>query len=167
MCAHPTSTNTDDRYFNDGFQKMPAAGYTAMFDAILDQPGIEVRTSTDFDDVCEAVEYRHLVYTGPIDGYFDSCYGKLPYRSLEFEFRHADTPDGGLVHPGTVNYPGADVPQTRITEYRHLTGQLHHPTSTMHMEYPRSEGDPCYPIPNDETRALYRRYEALAVDRPT
>ncbi len=163
MCAHPTSTNTDDRYFNDGFQKMPAAGYTAMFD----QPGIEVRTSTDFDDVCDAVEYRHLVYTGPIDGYFDSCYGKLPYRSLEFEFRHADTPDGGLVHPGTVNYPGADVPQTRITEYRHLTGQLHHPTSTMHIDYPRSEGDPYYPIPTTRpgrSTAATRRWPS---SRPT
>ncbi len=164
VCARiPTRTNTDDRYFNDAFQKMPAAGYTAMFDAILDQPGIEVRTSTDFDGVRDAVDYRHLVYTGPIDGYFDHCYGKLPYRSLEFEFRHADTPDGGLVYPtGTVNYPSADVPQTRITEYRHLTGQRDHPSSTMHVEYPRAEGDPYYPIPNDETRALYRRYEALA-----
>jgi UDP-galactopyranose mutase len=168
VCARiPTRTNTDDRYFNDAFQKMPAEGYTAMFEAMLDHPNIEVRTSTDFDDVRDSVEYGHLVYTGPIDGYFDHCYGKLPYRSLAFELRHEETPDGGLVYPtGTVNFPSGDVPYTRITEYRHLNRQLTHPYSTLHVEYPRSEGDPYYPIPNDETRALYRRYETLAAEQP-
>ncbi len=168
VCARiPTRTNTDDRYFNDAFQKMPAEGYTAMFEAMLDHPNIEVRTSTDFDDVRDSVEYGHLVYTGPIDGYFDHYYGKLPYRSLEFELRHEETPDGGLVYPtGTVNFPSGDVPYTRITEYRHLNRQLTHPYSTLHVEYPRSEGDPYYPIPNDETRALYRRYETLAAEQP-
>jgi UDP-galactopyranose mutase len=146
---------------------MPAAGYTAMFEAMLDQPAIEVRTSTDFEDVRDSVDYGHLVYTGPIDAYFGHRYGRLPYRSLEFELRHEETPDGGLVYPtGTVNFPSADVPYTRITEYRHLSGQLTHPSSALHVEYPRSEGDPYYPIPNDETRALYRRYEALADEQP-
>ena len=168
VCARiPTRTNTDDRYFNDSFQQMPARGYTAMFESILDHPNIEVRTSTDFDAVRDEVEYGHLVYTGPIDGYFGHRYGRLPYRSLEFELRHEETPDGGLVYPtGTVNFPSADVPYTRITEYRHLNGQVTHPTSTLHVEYPRTEGDPYYPIPNDETRALYRRYEALAAEQP-
>ena len=168
VCARiPTRTNTDDRYFNDAFQNMPAAGYTAMFENMLDHPNIEVRTSTEFDDVRASVDYGHLVYTGPIDGYFDHRYGKLPYRSLEFELRHEETPDGGLVYPtGTVNFPSAEVPYTRITEYRHLNGQLEHPHSTLHVEYPRSEGDPYYPIPNDETRALYKRYEALAAEQP-
>ncbi len=139
----PTPTTATSRRL----QGVPSAVYTAMFKAILDQPGIEVRTSTNFDDACDAVEYRHPVYTGPIDGYFDSCHGKLAYRSLEFELRHADTPDGGLVHTtDTVNYPGADVPQTRITEYRHLTGQLHHPTSMMHVEY-RARRGPVLPDP--------------------
>ena len=168
VCARiPTRTNTDDRYFNDSFQQMPARGYTAMFESILDHPNIEVRTSTDFDAVRDEVEYGHLVYTGPIDGYFGHRYGRLPYRSLDFELRHEETPDGGLVYPtGTVNFPSADVPYTRITEYRHLNGQVTHPTSTLHVEYPRTEGDPYYPIPNDETRALYRRYEALAAEQP-
>ena len=168
VCARiPTRTNTDDRYFNDSFQKMPAEGYTAMFEAMLDHPSIEVRTATEFEEVRDSVEYGHLVYTGPIDGYFDHRFGQLPYRSLEFELRHEETPDGGLVYPtGTVNFPSADVPYTRITEYRHLNGQLTHPHSTLHVEYPRSEGDPYYPIPNDETRALYRRYEALAAEQP-
>jgi UDP-galactopyranose mutase len=163
VCARiPIRTNTDDRYFTDAFQKMPAEGYTAMFERILDHPGIEVQLETDFDDVREDLEFGHVVYTGPIDRYFDYRFGPLPYRSLEFELRTEETPDGGLVQPAaTVNQPSADVPYTRVTEYRHLTGQRH-THSTMAVEYPRSEGDPYYPIPNDETRALYHRYEALA-----
>jgi UDP-galactopyranose mutase len=163
VCARiPIRTNTDDRYFTDAFQKMPADGYTTMFERILDHPGIEVQLETDFDDVRDDLEFGHVVYTGPIDRYFDYRFGPLPYRSLEFELRTEETPDGGLVQPAaTVNQPSADVPYTRVTEYRHLTGQRH-THSTMAVEYPRSEGDPYYPIPNDETRTLYHRYEALA-----
>ena len=168
VCARiPTRTNTDDRYFTDAFQKMPAQGYTAMFERMLDHPDIDVRVSTDFDDVRDDVAYDHLVYTGPIDSFFGHRFGKLPYRSLEFELRNEPTPDGGTVfETGSVNYPSADVPYTRITEYRHLTGQSPHPSSTLHYEYPRSEGDPYYPIPRDDTRELYRRYEELAAERP-
>ena len=164
VCARiPLRTNEDDRYFGDKFQNMPADGYTAIFERMLDHPNIEVRTSTEFDDVRTEVEYGHLVYTGPIDAYFDHRFGKLPYRSLEFEIKSEPTPDGKKILPATtVNYPSFDVPWTRITEYRHMTGQDEHDHTTMHVEYPRSEGDPYYPIPNDETQALYKRYEALA-----
>ena len=164
VCARiPLRTNDDDRYFGDKFQQMPADGYTAIFERMLDHPNIEVRTSTEFDDVRDAVGYSQLVYTGPVDAYFGHRFGKLPYRSLEFETRSEPTPDGGKVLPATtVNYPSFDVPWTRITEYRHMTGQDVHDHTTMHVEYPRSEGDPYYPIPNDETQALYKRYEALA-----
>jgi UDP-galactopyranose mutase len=163
VCARiPLRVNDDDRYFGDTFQNMPAEGYTAMFERMLDHPGIEVRTSTEFDDVRDQVQYNHLVYTGPIDAYFDHRFGKLPYRSLEFELRNEPTPDGGTVLPrASVNFPDFDVPHTRITEYRHLTGQ-EHDSSSMHYEYPRSEGDPYYPIPNEETGALYKQYAALA-----
>jgi UDP-galactopyranose mutase len=166
VCARiPTRTNTDDRYFTDAFQHMPAEGYTAMFERMLAHDAIDVRTSTEFDDVKDEVEYGHLVYTGPIDTFFDRRFGTLPYRSLEFELRNEPTPDGGLLFAaGTVNYPGVDVAWTRMTEYRHLTGQSPHDSSTLHVEYPRSEGDPYYPIPNDETQALYRRYQALAAE---
>jgi UDP-galactopyranose mutase len=162
VCARiPIRTNTDDRYFTDAFQKMPAEGYTAMFERILDHPLIDVQLETDFDDVRDDVDHGHLVYTGPIDRYFDYRFGPLPYRSLEFELRTLETPDGGLAQPAaTINQPSADVPYTRVTEYRHLTGQPH-THSTLAVEYPRSEGDPYYPIPNDETRALYHRYEGL------
>jgi UDP-galactopyranose mutase len=162
----PTRTNTDDRYFNDGFQQMPADGYTAMFERMLDHPRIEVRLETDFFAVRDAIDAAHVVYTGPIDLYFERCYGELPYRSLEFELRNEPTPDGGLLQPaGSINEPSEAVPFTRTTEFRHLTGQRHD-SSTLAVEYPRSEGDPYYPIPSDETRELYKRYAALAEREP-
>ncbi len=158
----PTRTNTDDRYFTDDHQAMPADGYTAMFARILDHPNIEVRLGTDFFDVRDAISRRHTVYTGPVDLYFDRCHGELPYRSLEFELRTRATPGGGLVQPSaSINEPSEDVPHTRTTEFRWLTGQRAD-ASTVALEYPRSEGDPYYPIPTDATRELYKRYEALA-----
>jgi UDP-galactopyranose mutase len=163
VCARiPIRTNTDDRYFTDSFQQMPAEGYTRMFERMLDHPDIEIRLETEFDDVRDEVSYDHLVYTGPIDAFFDHRFGELPYRSLEFELKNEPTPGGGLLQPtASVNEPDFDVPYTRTTEYRHMTGQVAE-SSSFHVEYPRAEGDPYYPIPNDETRALYKQYEALA-----
>ncbi len=153
----PTRTDTDDRYFLDRHQAMPANGYTAMFQAMLDHPNITVRTGVDFAD-CDAT-FDHLVYTGPIDEYFGHRFGPLPYRSLEF--RH-ETHDVERYQPvAVVNYPDPEVPWTRITEYKHLTGQTAPRTSITH-EYPRAQGDPYYPIPRPENQALFRRYEALA-----
>ena len=168
VCARiPVRTNTDDRYFTDPFQKMPADGYTAMIGRILDHQLIEVSLETDYEDVKDEVDYQHLVYTGPIDRFFDFRFGPLPYRSLEFELRNEPTPDGGYLLPATsVNEPSEDVPYTRTTEFRWMTGQERHPSSTVAVEYPRSEGDPYYPIPRDDTRKLYRRYEALGEEFP-
>ena len=166
VCARiPVRTNADDRYFTDSFQNMPAAGYTAMFERILDHPLIEVEVGTDFYDVAGAIEYGHLVWTGPIDRFFDHRFGALPYRSLEFELRTEPTPDGGYLQTATqINEPEEDVPYTRTTEFRWLSGQERLPVSTVAVEYSRPEGDPYYPIPTDESRALYRRYEALAAE---
>jgi UDP-galactopyranose mutase len=168
VCARiPIRTDDDDRYFTDPFQQMPVEGYTAMFERILDHPRIEVRLETDYWDVKQEIEHEQLVYTGPIDAFFGHRFGRLPYRSLEFELRNEPTPDGGYRQPAaTVNEPSEDVPYTRITEFRHMTGQASHDSSTLAVEYPRTEGDPYYPIPNDETRALYRRYEALGAELP-
>jgi UDP-galactopyranose mutase len=162
VCARiPIRFNRDDRYFNDTFQKMPLEGYTAMFTRMLDHPNIEVRTGTDFKDIRSEVEYSRLVYTGPIDEFYDHRFGKLPYRSLAFEHRTIQTPDNGLEQPvATINEPSGDVPFTRTTEYRWLTGQRH-TASTLAVEYPRSEGDPYYPVPQAENRELYKRYESL------
>ena len=153
----PTRTNTDDRYFLDKHQAMPANGYTAMFEAMLDHPGITVETGVDFAD-CDATA-DHLVYTGPIDEYFGHRFGPLPYRSLEF--RHETLPTETHQPVAVVNYPAPEVPFTRITEYKHLTGQVA-PVTSISREYPQAEGDPYYPIPRPENQALYRRYEALA-----
>jgi UDP-galactopyranose mutase len=168
VCARiPIRTNTDDRYFTDSFQNMPAEGYTDMFRRILDNDLIDVRLETSFDEVKDEVEYGHLVYTGPVDGFFDYRFGALPYRSLEFELRTTETPDGGYLQPSaSVNEPSEEVPYTRTTEFRWMTGQERHDHTTVAVEYPRSEGDPYYPIPNDETRALYKQYEALADELP-
>ena len=168
VCARiPIRTNVDDRYFTDSFQKIPVDGYTAMFERILDHPLIDVSLETDYWDVKDEIDHDHLVYTGPVDKFFDFRFGALPYRSLEWELRNEPTPDGGYLQPaGSINEPSEDVPYTRTTEFRHLTGQSPHGSSTIAYEYPRSEGDPYYPIPNDETRALYKRYEALAAKLP-
>lgn len=158
----PTRTNVDDRYFTDSFQQMPADGYTAMFERMLAHPLIEVRTATDLAEVRGAVAYDQMIYTGAIDAYFDHRLGALPYRSLEFELVNHPTPDGGLLQSvASHNHPSEDVPYTRVTEYRHLTGQRHS-SSTLAYEYPCSEGPPYYPVPSDQSRALYKRYEALA-----
>jgi UDP-galactopyranose mutase len=157
----PTRTNTDDRYFGDTFQAMPLNGYTAMFESMLDHPLIEVRTGVDFADLKdEAFEIAdHLIYTGPIDEYFDFRFGKLPYRSLKFDHR---TLEQECFQPvAVVNYPDPDVPYTRISEYKHLTGQQA-PNTTITYEYPSAEGDPYYPIPRPENQELFKKYEALA-----
>lgn len=157
----PTRTNTDDRYFTDAFQAMPLQGYTAMFERMLDHPLIDKRLETDFRDIkAEAGEIaKHLVYTGPIDEYFDFRFGRLPYRSLKFDHRTLEEEWHQPV--AVVNYPAEDVPYTRVTEYKHLTGQAHRHT-TITFEYPSAEGDPYYPVPRAENQALYKRYEALA-----
>ncbi|HEX8645023.1 MAG TPA: UDP-galactopyranose mutase [Allosphingosinicella sp.] len=155
----PTRTNTDDRYFGDKHQIMPAEGYTKMFETMLDHPNIDVLLGADFREVRESVEAGHIVYTGPIDEYFDFRFGKLPYRSLQFEHKVVDQEQFQPV--ATVNYPHPDVPYTRITEYKHLTGQAHARTSITY-EYPSAEGDPYYPIPRPENQALFKKYEALA-----
>jgi UDP-galactopyranose mutase len=168
VCARiPLRTTADDRYFGDWHQKMPVDGYTAMFERILDQPGIDVQLETDFADVRDSVSWEHLIWTGPIDEYFGHRFGRLPYRSLEFDLHTVDTADGSYALPAaTVNYPSESVPYTRVTEFRHLSGQSGLAKSTLAYEYPRSEGPPYYPVPTDEARAQYRRYEALAEATP-
>jgi len=155
----PARTNTDDRYFTDTYQCMPLNGYTAMFAAMLDEPRITVMTGIAFDELPADITWDHLVWTGPIDEYFGHRLGKLPYRSLRFE--HENLPVEQVQPVAVVNYPDYAVPYTRITEYKHLTGQVA-PNTSITREYPADEGDPYYPIPNDEAQAMYKRYDALA-----
>lgn len=159
----PTRTNDDDRYFTDRFQFMPAQGYTAMFERLAAHPGIGVQTGVDFATLRGTLPRRHTVYTGPIDEYFGHRLGRLPYRSLRFEHEHlAGT--ARFQPTGTVNYPNTHD-YTRITEFRHLTGEQGAGTSIV-REYPTGEGDPYYPIPRPENEALFKQYEALAEAEP-
>ncbi len=137
---------------------MPVNGYTKMFEAMLDHPNIEVRVGVDLADVKESVEYRHMVYSGPVDAFYDNKFGKLPYRSLEFRHEHLD--EDQVQSVGTVNFPNTHD-YTRTTEFKHLTGQKAPGTSVV-REYPQAEGDPFYPIPRPENEALFKRYQALA-----
>ena len=154
----PTRTNDDDRYFTDTFQNMPKDGYTAMFERMLDHPSITVRLKTDALAIPAAERPARMIYTGPIDAYFDHQFGALPYRSLDF--LHVTEEREWTQAVGTVNFP-QDQEYTRVTEVKHLTGQ-DHPRTTLTYEYPSATGDPYYPIPRPENEALFKRYEALA-----
>lgn len=155
----PTRTNIDDRYFADRFQAMPRDGYTAMFARMLDHPNIDLELGVTFEEAKRRFSFDQIVYTGPIDEYFDFRFGRLPYRSLRFEHVHEDREWAQPV--AVVNYPDEAVPYTRVTEYKHLTGQQA-PNTSLTYEYPSAEGDPYYPIPRPENQALFKRYEALA-----
>jgi UDP-galactopyranose mutase len=158
----PVRTNRDDRYFTDSYQAMPLNGYTRMFENMLDHPNIEIQTGTDYRDVLRQVRYRELVYTGPVDEFFDYRFGKLPYRSLEFRHETFATP---ILQPAAViNYPN-DHDYTRVTEFKQLTGQQHRKTSVVY-EFPKAEGDPYYPIPRQQNAELYAKYQALALATP-
>ena len=154
----PTRYNRDDRYFTDTYQAMPLRGYTRLFEKMLAHPNISIMLNTDYKEVEKFIPYKEMIYTGPVDYYFDYCYGKLPYRSIEFAF---DTLDRERFQPtGTVNYPN-EQPYTRVTEFKWLTGQQHVKTSVVY-EYPKADGDPYYPIPRPENTELYKKYQLLS-----
>jgi UDP-galactopyranose mutase len=154
----PTRTNRDDRYFADTFQAMPLHGYTRMFEKMLDHPNIKVMLNTDYREVVDLLPWKHMIYSGPVDAFFNYKHGKLPYRSLQF--KHVTVPQETFQPVGTVNYPN-DYGYTRISEFKHITGQKHPSTSVVY-EYPCAEGDPYYPVPRPENAALYKLYETEA-----
>jgi UDP-galactopyranose mutase len=157
----PTRTNRDDRYFGDSFQCMPAHGYTRMFERMLEHPKIKIMLQTDYRDIRESIAFKRLIFTGPVDEFFDWKLGRLPYRSLRFEHVTVDREQFQPV--AVVNYPQTED-YTRITEYKHLTGQQH-PRTSLTYEYPAATGDPYYPVPRAENEALYKQYQALAQRR--
>jgi len=154
----PTRTNKDDRYFTDTYQAMPLYGYTKMFQKMLSHPNIKIMLNTDYKEIIDVIPYKSMIYTGPIDSFFNYCYGRLPYRSIEFKF---ETHDSEVFQStGTINYPNEHA-YTRITEFKYLTGQKHSKTSIVY-EYPQAEGDPYYPIPRPENAEIYKKYQGLA-----
>jgi UDP-galactopyranose mutase len=154
----PTRTNRDDRYFTDAFQAMPKHGFTRLFANLLDHPNIKILLNADYRDLKERIPYRELIYCGPIDEFFDFRFGKLPYRCLEFKHETLNQPQYQPV--AVVNYPN-DYAFTRVTEFKHLTGQEHPKTSIVY-EYSQADGDPYYPIPRPENAEVYKQYQELA-----
>jgi UDP-galactopyranose mutase len=155
----PTRNNRDNRYFTDTYQAMPLLGYTRMFENMLSHSNISILLNTDYKAIVDKIPFREMIYTGPIDYYFDYCFGKLPYRSIDFKF---DTIETEVFQPtGTVNYPNEHA-YTRVTEFKYLTGQKHPKTSIVY-EYPKAEGDPYYPVPRPENAELYKKYQRLTM----
>lgn len=175
----PVVISHDNRYFGDTYQGMPAEGFTPMFQKILAHPNIEIRTGADAKELLtireeageillEGVPFPGaVIYTGPVDELFDCRFGRLPYRTLRFDFEHYDIPD--YQGHSVVNYTVSED-YTRITEFKHLTGQKAEGT-TIVKEYPfaytGAEGEiPYYAIMNEENNALYQRYAELAEKLP-
>jgi UDP-galactopyranose mutase len=154
----PARLDHDDRYFTDEHQAMPLHGYTRLFNRMLAHPNIRILLKADYREIRAEVPHREVIFTGPIDEYFDCCFGKLPYRSLEF--RHETLPVETFQPTPVVNYPDQRE-YTRVTEFKYLTGQRHPMTSIVY-EIPRADGEPYYPIPRAVNAELYRRYKALA-----
>ena len=154
----PTRTNRDDRYFTDAYQAMPLRGFTRMFERMLDHQRIKILLNTDYREIEGSILYNEVIFTGPIDEFFEYRFGRLPYRSLRFEWETLNVAEAQPV--AVVNYPNDNL-YTRVTEFKHLTGQ-EHPKTTRVYEYPQSEGDPYYPIPRPENAALYKQYQQLA-----
>ena len=152
----PVRFNTDDRYFTDKYQFMPKDGYTKMFTNMLNHKNIEIRLNTDFFDVMTDLKYDYLIYTGPIDRYFNYEYGKLPYRSLRFEFKNHKKEK--LQPAPQINHVELNEECTRTVEYTQITDQKVDST-TISIEYPQMEGEPFYPIPTEANRELYLRYK--------
>ena len=158
----PVRTDDDDRYFTDPIQYMPAQGYTPLFNRLLDHPGIRLQTCCEYRARHRSSTDTHLIYTGPIDEYFNCCYGRLPYRSLRFE--HEQLPGVPKFQPVAVMIYPEHPTCTRISEFKHMTGQEHTGTSIL-REHPQADGAPYYPVPCPESDALYARYAALAAEQ--
>jgi UDP-galactopyranose mutase len=154
----PVRFSIDERYFTDQYQGMPSLGYTRMFENMTKNDNIKLALGIDYKEMLGDIKYDKLIYTGPVDEFYDYEYGKLKYRSLKFVFETKD--EESFQQAAVVNYPN-DYDFTRITEYKKLTGQQHHKT-TLSKEYPQWEGEPYYPVPSDEQKALYEKYRQRA-----
>jgi UDP-galactopyranose mutase len=154
----PTRTNRDDRYFTDTYQGVPKYGYTEMFRSMLNHPNISLMLQTDYRSVMNDIKFNRMIYTGPIDSFFDYQFGKLPYRSLRFE--HETFAQEYYQEYQQINYPN-DYDFTRIVEWKHATGQKSSVT-TITREYSLLAGDGMekyYPIPREDNHELCRKYK--------
>jgi len=152
----PVRTNDDCRYFTDKYQIMPKDGYTKMFEKILNHKNIEVILNTDYKSILDKIRFDKMIYTGPIDYFFDYKFGKLPYRSIRFEFKNYENI---LMQESAVyNFVEPNIDHTRVTEYKHLTAQQSDST-TICYEHSEKSGDPYYPVPTIDSRNQYLLYK--------
>ena len=160
----------DNNYFNDAYQGIPIGGYNKLIEGLLE--GVECKTDTDFfkTDYRNWHQYaKQLVYTGPIDEYFDFCYGKLDWRTVSFKTRVVDTPNyqGNAV----VNYTSHDVPYTRVIEHKHFESfgedVYKNPKTVVSEEYSTEYCDgmePYYPVNDERNNTLAQQYKSLAIN---
>lgn len=161
----PLRYNFDDRYFDDKYQFLPKAGYTKLIENILSHPNISILTNADYFEIKNRINYKTLIYTGPVDRFFEkSGLEKLEYRSIDFvieRFRDMNFYQTNSV----VNYPQNNVPFTRIVEYKHFLNQESAHT-TIVKEITKDSGEPYYPVPNKRNMELYEQYRKLAENEP-
>ena len=159
----PIRKNRDDRYFTHRYQALPKDGYTRLIQRILDHPDIHILLNTDYKDVKDTIECEHIYYSGPIDEYYDYCYGNLPYRSVTFKLE--TYPIEQYQPASVVNYPN-NYDYTRITEFKHF---YHNKTNNtvIAKEIPSSDGDPSYPIPTNDNKELYKKYADIPNNKVT
>lgn len=154
----PIRSNRDDRYFTHRYQAIPREGYTAMISKMLGHPDIHLLLQTDYSDIRNEVGDIPVFYSGSIDAFFDYCYGKLPYRCVDFKFERLQQP--WFQPTAVVNYPN-NYDYTRITEFKHFSGYSVGGCTVIAKEYPCAEGDPSYPIPLRQNLALYQKYVGI------
>ncbi|GJQ48158.1 MAG: UDP-galactopyranose mutase [Candidatus Kuenenia stuttgartiensis] len=154
----PVRSNRDTRYFTDTWQGIPKYGYTKMFEKMLDNKNIHILLNTDYKEIIASVKFDKLIFTGPIDYFFDYMHGKLPYRSLDFRFETLNTEK--YQNAAVVNFPN-DHDYTRITEFKHFYFQKHEQT-TICFEYPKDDGEPYYPVPMPVCQEIYIKYKKEA-----
>ncbi|MBU1095474.1 MAG: UDP-galactopyranose mutase [Bacteroidetes bacterium] len=155
----PIRNNEDCRYFSDKYQFMPMNGYTQLFKNMLEHKNIEVALNTDYKNVIDDVMYDKLIFTGSIDDYFNNIFGKLPYRSIRFEFEHFK--ENSFQRAAQINYVDEEKLYTRVIEHKKLSGNNTVGT-TISREYPLFEGEPLYPIPNKSNNKIYYKYKKEA-----
>ncbi|URZ08145.1 UDP-galactopyranose mutase [Clostridium felsineum] len=154
----PVRYNKDTRYFTDRYQGIPKYGYTKMCENIIDNPKVHILFNTDYKDIINDIEHEYLIYTGPVDYYFDYKHGNLMYRSVKFELETLDIES--YQETSVINYPN-DYDFTRVTEYKKLTGQKTNKT-TIAREYPTWDGEPYYPVPQNDYLEQYYKYKKEA-----
>ncbi|MCG6551175.1 MAG: UDP-galactopyranose mutase [Candidatus Magnetominusculus sp. LBB02] len=154
----PLRFNTDDRYFGDKYEGLPVDGFYKLFDNMLDHKNITVALETDYKKIIGDVKFDYLIYTGPVDYFFDNMHGELPYRSQSFEFETLDVEY--YQEAAVINYPN-DNRFTKITESKHFTKQKH-PRTTIVREFPEAVGEPYYPVPMASAAAIYEKYKKEA-----